>query len=133
MICILTLASLVWVFSISMKTEMTLARNADYDQEMEWMGRSGIELARFALANKSPEQRNIDALNQYWAGGSSTDWGWDPEHATTAMAMWNELGLLSQVQGRYGGQHVEAIGDVHIFIVTRPRTQKLDTVYCRSF
>jgi NAD(P)-dependent dehydrogenase (short-subunit alcohol dehydrogenase family) len=67
------------------------------------------------------------------AGGSSTDWGWDPEHATTAMAMWNELGLLSQVQGRYGGQHVEAIGDVHIFIVTRPRTQKLDTVYCRSF
>jgi hypothetical protein len=37
------------------------------------------------------------------------------------------------VQGRYGGQDVEAIGDVHVFIVTRPRTQKLDTVHCRSF
>lgn len=67
------------------------------------------------------------------AGGASTDWAWDPVHAASAMTLWSELGLLSQVQGRYGGQHVEAIGDVHVFIVTRPRTQKLDTVYCRSF
>jgi hypothetical protein len=37
------------------------------------------------------------------------------------------------VQGRYGGQEVEAIADVHLFIVTRPRTQKLDTVHVRSF
>jgi NAD(P)-dependent dehydrogenase (short-subunit alcohol dehydrogenase family) len=67
------------------------------------------------------------------AGGDSTDWAWDPEHASTAMALWGKLGLLNEVQGRYGGQQVEAIGDVHVFIVTRPRTQKLDTVYCRSF
>jgi NAD(P)-dependent dehydrogenase (short-subunit alcohol dehydrogenase family) len=66
-------------------------------------------------------------------GGNSTDWAWDPEHATSAMALWSEQGLLSQVQGRYGGQDVEAIGDVHVFIVTRPRTQRLDTVHCRSF
>src|SRR5580700_2499629 len=71
MITIIALTSLVASFAISMNTEMRLARNADYDQEMEWMGRSGVELARFALANKSPEQRNIDALNQYWAGGTS--------------------------------------------------------------
>ena len=67
------------------------------------------------------------------AGGGATDWAWDPEHASTAMALWEKLGLLNEVQGRYGGQQVEAIGDVHVFIVTRPRTQKLDTVYCRSF
>jgi NAD(P)-dependent dehydrogenase (short-subunit alcohol dehydrogenase family) len=66
-------------------------------------------------------------------GGGSTDWAWDPEHATKAAVVWSELGLLAQVQGRYGGQQVEAIGDVHVFIVTRPRSQKLDTVYCRSF
>jgi general secretion pathway protein K len=71
MITIIALTSLVASFAISMNTEMRLARNSDYDQEMEWMGRSGIELARFALANKSPEQRNIDALNQFWAGGTS--------------------------------------------------------------
>jgi meso-butanediol dehydrogenase / (S,S)-butanediol dehydrogenase / diacetyl reductase len=67
------------------------------------------------------------------AGGGSTDWAWEPEHTEAAIALWTERGLLTEVQGRYGGQSVEAIGDVHIFIVTRPRTQKLDTIYCRSF
>jgi general secretion pathway protein K len=54
-----------------MSTEIRLARNTEYDAQMEWMGRSGVELARYALANKCPEQRNIDALNQFWAGGTS--------------------------------------------------------------
>ena len=47
--------------------------------------------------------------------------------------MWLEKGYLGRVSGHAGGQDVEDIGDVHLFIVTRPRTQKLDTVYCRSF
>lgn len=71
MITVIALTSLVASFAISMNTEMRLARNADYDQELEWMGRSGVELARFALANKCPEQKSIDALNQFWAGGTS--------------------------------------------------------------
>jgi general secretion pathway protein K len=71
MITIISLTALVASFALSMNTEVRLARNADYDLELEWMGRSGIELARFALANKCPEQRNIDALNQFWAGGTA--------------------------------------------------------------
>jgi len=71
MITVLALTSLVASFAISMNTEVRLARNADYDQELEWMGRSGIELARFALANKCPAQKGYDALNQFWAGGTS--------------------------------------------------------------
>jgi len=67
------------------------------------------------------------------AGMGSTDWDWDPEHAAAAHARWTELGLMNQAIGRYAGQEVEAIGDVHLFIVTRPRTQKMDTVYGRSF
>ncbi|HEY6427065.1 MAG TPA: SDR family oxidoreductase [Acidimicrobiales bacterium] len=67
------------------------------------------------------------------AGGGATGWAWDPDHTAAAMALWNERGLLSQVLGRYGGQSVEDIGEVHLFIVTRPRTQKLDTVHVRSF
>lgn len=67
------------------------------------------------------------------AGGGSTGWEWDPQHGPAAMKLWGERGLLSEVYGRHGGQDVDAIGDVHVFIVTRPRTQKLDTVYCRSF
>jgi len=66
-------------------------------------------------------------------GNGATDWAWDPEHGAAAIALWRERGLLSQVLGRYGGQDVDAIGDVHVFIVTRPRTQKLDSVHCRSF
>jgi NAD(P)-dependent dehydrogenase (short-subunit alcohol dehydrogenase family) len=66
-------------------------------------------------------------------GGGSTDWAWDPEHAVAATEMWQRKGYLGRVQGHSGGQTVEDVGDVHVFIVTRPRTQKLDTVYCRSF
>jgi NAD(P)-dependent dehydrogenase (short-subunit alcohol dehydrogenase family) len=66
-------------------------------------------------------------------GGGSTDWEWEPEHAVAAGELWTKLGLLNRVGGHAGGQAVEDIADVHIFIITRPRTQKLDTVYCRSF
>jgi len=65
-------------------------------------------------------------------GSDSTDWHIEPAAFETAMALWGERGLLLQAQGRYGGQDVDDIGDVHLFIVTRPRTQKLDVVHCRS-
>ncbi len=67
------------------------------------------------------------------AGGGSTDWEWDTEHGAAAIDLWTKTGLISQALGRYGGQEVSAVGDVHVFVVTRPRTQKMDTVYCRSF
>lgn len=67
------------------------------------------------------------------AGNGATDWSWDPEHTAAAMELWQQRGLLDEVVGRHGGQDVDAIGDVHVFIVTRPRSQKLDTVWCRSF
>ena len=61
------------------------------------------------------------------------DWEWDTEHGAAAIDLWTKTGLISQALGRYGGQEVSAVGDVHVFVVTRPRTQKMDTVYCRSF
>jgi NAD(P)-dependent dehydrogenase (short-subunit alcohol dehydrogenase family) len=67
------------------------------------------------------------------AGGGATDFAWDPEHTTAAHALWTERGLLSEVMGRYGGQSVDDIGEVHVFIVTRPREQRLDTIHVRSF
>jgi NAD(P)-dependent dehydrogenase (short-subunit alcohol dehydrogenase family) len=66
-------------------------------------------------------------------GGGTLDFQWEPETSEAAFTLWAERGLLSTVQGRYGGQDVEAIGDVHLFVVTRPRTQKLDFLHCRSF
>ena len=68
---IFVLTVIVAAFAYSMTVEMRLAQISDYDDELEWMGRSGMELANFALSVKCPEQRDIDALNQFWAGGTS--------------------------------------------------------------
>jgi len=70
MITILVLAVLAGGFAYSMKVETKLARNANADTELYWIGRSGVELARFVLA----EQLKLgcepyDSLNQVWAGG----------------------------------------------------------------
>ncbi len=79
MVVIFALSVLVAAFAYSMSVEMRLAQITDYDVELEWMGRSGIELARFALGNKCPEQRDIDALNQFWAGGNAACSNNDPQ------------------------------------------------------
>ncbi|MBX3746027.1 MAG: general secretion pathway protein GspK [Verrucomicrobiae bacterium] len=68
---IVVLTALVAGFTYSMKVEARLAMNNRHEAEMEWMARSGVELARFILAQEllSPEGRMFDALNQKWAGG----------------------------------------------------------------
>ena len=67
-------------------------------------------------------------------GEGSTDWGWEPERAAKAYEIWSQRGYLSRVQGREGsaGQSTDDIADVHLFVVTRPRGQKLDTIHVRS-
>jgi general secretion pathway protein K len=54
-----------------MKVETQLAQVSDYDVQLEWMGRSGVELARYALALKCAGQEGVDSLNQFWAGGAT--------------------------------------------------------------
>jgi type II secretory pathway component PulK len=71
MVVIFALSVLLAAFAYSMSVEMRLAQISDYDIELEWMGRSGIELARYALVNKCPDTKDIDALNQFWAGGNA--------------------------------------------------------------
>ncbi len=69
------------------------------------------------------------------AGGSSTDWAWDPDHAQVAFELWTRKGYLAKVVGREGstGQSVDDVADVHVYIVTRPRGQTLDTIHVRSW
>lgn len=68
---VIVLTAVVAGFSYSMKIEARLAQNYNNDAEMEWMARSGVELARYILSAElqSPEGRMFDALNQKWAGG----------------------------------------------------------------
>lgn len=70
MLVILVLAVLAGGFAYSVKVETTLARNASYDHDFEWMGRSGVELARYVVAQQMLVQNEpYDSLNQKWAGG----------------------------------------------------------------
>jgi general secretion pathway protein K len=73
MISILVLTILAAGFAYSMKVETKLARNANSEAELEWLGRSGVEYARWVLANSllDPTQP-YDSLDQPWATGS----GW---------------------------------------------------------
>jgi NAD(P)-dependent dehydrogenase (short-subunit alcohol dehydrogenase family) len=67
-------------------------------------------------------------------GDGSTDWGWEPERAAAAYELWSQRGYLARVQGRENspGQSTDDIADVHLFVVTRPRGQRLDTIHVRS-
>ncbi len=71
MIAIFVLAVLAGGFAYSMKVETKLARNANSETELEWLGRSGVEYARWVLMQQlsCPYEPYI-ALNQVWAGGS---------------------------------------------------------------
>jgi NAD(P)-dependent dehydrogenase (short-subunit alcohol dehydrogenase family) len=66
-------------------------------------------------------------------GGGSTGWEWDPAQAATAMELWQAEGHLNRIRGSHGGQTAERVADVHLFIVTRPRGQKLEVVHCRGY
>jgi general secretion pathway protein K len=70
MVTIFVLAALAGAFALAMKVETKLARNSTSELEMEWLGRSGVELARYVLALQlNIADEPYDALNQVWAGG----------------------------------------------------------------
>lgn len=72
LIVIMVLSILAGGFAYSMKVETKLARNASHDVEMEWLGRSGMELAKYILAAELAEPgpfQGIDCLANRWAGG----------------------------------------------------------------
>jgi len=70
MISIMVLTILAAGFAYSMKVETKLARNANNEAELEWLGRSGVEYARWVLANSlANPMEPYDSLDQPWATG----------------------------------------------------------------
>ena len=69
MTVIFVLAILAGGFAYSMKVESRLAANANNESELEWMGRSGVELAKYFLDQSGRLGGRYTALNQRWAGG----------------------------------------------------------------
>jgi general secretion pathway protein K len=70
MIAIAVFSALAAALAFSMKVETKLARNSEDEQQLLWLGRSGVEYARWLLAQETSfAGAPYDALNQIWAGG----------------------------------------------------------------
>src|SRR6185312_3020856 len=67
MIAVFVLSILAGAFAYSMKVETKLAVNANNQADLEWIGRSGVEYARWILGQTM--NCPYDSLNQKWAGG----------------------------------------------------------------
>src|SRR5580658_10961201 len=60
-------AALLWY---SMQVDMKLAVQSEDEPQLLWLGRSGVELARYVLSQEAAVPNEpYDALNQFWAGG----------------------------------------------------------------
>ncbi|MFO1513565.1 MAG: type II secretion system protein GspK [Verrucomicrobiota bacterium] len=70
MVCITVLSILAAGFAYSMKVETKLAMNANNESELISLGKSGVALAQWVLAQQATiSQEPYDSLNQKWAGG----------------------------------------------------------------
>ena len=70
LIAVFVLSMLAGAFAYSMKVEAKLAANSNNQADLEWLGRSGVEYARWILALQlGVPQEPYDSLNQKWAGG----------------------------------------------------------------
>ena len=68
LIAVTVLTMLAGAFAYSMKVESRLAANAENDEQMLWLGRAGIERARWILSIEG--QLPFTSLKQIWAGGA---------------------------------------------------------------
>ena len=71
MCAIFVLSILAAGLAYSMKVESRLAVSTDTNQRLVWLGRSGVELARWVLAQDATTQP-YDSLNEIWAGGTGS-------------------------------------------------------------
>jgi general secretion pathway protein K len=117
MVVILVLGILAAGFAYSMKIETRLARNVSYEADLLWLGRSGVELARYVLGQQLtiPFEGNFDALNQKWAGGP----GGTNDQLADISLQHNELG-----PGRFSVRLVDLERKVNLNFANRPMLER---------
>ncbi len=61
-------------FAYQMRVETRLATTTSSEAELEWLGRSGVEFAKWILSEqqRQPGEQGYNGLNQFWAGGPGT-------------------------------------------------------------
>src|ERR1051325_3761603 len=71
LIAIFVLSVIAGAFAYAMKVETKLAINTNHNAELEWLGRSGVEDAKWGLAQEL--KWPYDSRLQKWAGGPGGD------------------------------------------------------------
>jgi general secretion pathway protein K len=71
MLMVLAMGIAVGILAFSMKVETKLATNTSSSGELEWLGLSGVEFAKWVLVEQQriPGEQGYNGLNQFWAGG----------------------------------------------------------------
>lgn len=71
------------LFAYSMKVEIRLAQNSNSGPELAWLGLSGVEYAKWWIAQEAaiPGEGAYQGLNQRWAGGPGS-----PDFAESPLA-----------------------------------------------
>lgn len=87
MVLVLAMAVIAGAFAYAMKVETRLSVRTQASGELEWLGRSGVEFARWALdqQRRIPGEGRYHALNQFWAGGPGPTNGVDNPFAGVSM------------------------------------------------
>jgi general secretion pathway protein K len=71
MCAIFVFSALAAGFALSIKVETRLAQNAGSEEQLLWLGTSGMQRAGWILSQHPPGEP-YDSLNQKWAGGSGS-------------------------------------------------------------
>ncbi len=71
MLVVLAMGVTAGAFAYAMKVEARLAQNTSSGGELTWLGLSGVELAKWVLAQQAtiPGEAAYHSLNQFWASG----------------------------------------------------------------
>lgn len=71
MLMVLAMGIAAGILAYSMKVETKLATNTSASGELGWLGLSGVEFAKWVLAEQQriPGEQGYNGLNQFWAGG----------------------------------------------------------------
>ena len=74
LLVIVVLGILAGGFAYSMKVETTLARHATFDTDLDWAGRSGVEVAKWVLAQSmTAPQGGIGSFKRQWGDFGMTN------------------------------------------------------------
>jgi general secretion pathway protein K len=122
-VAVVVLTILAGAFAYSMKVETRLAANSNNDEQMLWLGRSGVELARYVLTLDA--QQPCDCLSQIWAGGPGT--GPETNSALMGLSLDNYPVGLPDPVGTVSLKIIDLERKININTATAPQLQQIFT------